>query len=280
MILTSTANERIKHARRVREGRERGLLFIEGERLVEEAVAAPALRLITCFHTPTPSARMAQSLAAMSCERIATDDAVLASLSDTQHPQGIIALAERPCFTLADLWKSRTPPGSQTPATTFPAATPPASLLLVALDRVQDPGNLGTLIRTAEAAGAHGLIALAGSADAYSPKALRSAMGSAFRLPIITDVAAESLLDACAAHGLRVVAAAGSATTLHHNYDWTSPTLLLLGNEGRGVSDALLARCDAQVRIPLQAPVESLNVAAAGAVLLFEAARQRSSSQH
>lgn len=259
MILTSTANERIKHARRVREGKERGLIFIEGERLVEEAVAASTLRLITCFHTPEPSDRMFHNIEQMRGEVFATADSVLASLSDTQHPQGIITIAERPSFSFDDLWARI---GSNAP-------------LLVAFDRVQDPGNFGTLVRTAEAAGSHGIIALAGCADAYSPKTLRSAMGSAFRLPIIADVSAEVLLAACAEHGVQVIAAAGAAVITHLEYDWNHPTLLLLGNEGRGVSEALLARCDAQVRIPLHAPVESLNVAAAGAVLLFEAARQR-----
>jgi TrmH family RNA methyltransferase len=186
----------------------------------------------------------------------------LASLSDTQHTQGIIALAERPAFSLPDLWPSQG-----------------QAALVIAFDRVQDPGNFGTLVRTAEAAGANGIIALAGCADAYSPKTLRSAMGSAFRLPIISSASIDELFAGCSERCIQIIAAAGAASMAHTNYDWTQPTLLLLGNEARGVSDGLLSRCDAQIRIPMRPPVESLNVAAAGAVLLFEAARQRSGSE-
>src|SRR6185503_3169669 len=172
------------------------------------------------------------------------------------HTQGLILLAQRP---QADLAK------------TLAASRP----LLVGLDAVQDPGNFGTIVRTAEAAGAHGILALQGSVDAFAPKTLRSAMGSAFRLPIVTELTGEELLTACRQAGICVVAADVEAELNYTEFDWRQPALLLLGNEGRGVNEVLLSGCDGSVRIPLHPPVESLNVAASAAVILFEAARQR-----
>jgi TrmH family RNA methyltransferase len=153
-----------------------------------------------------------------------------------------------------------------------------SATLFLGLDRVQDPGNMGTLIRTAEAAGVGGIVALGGSVDVFSPKVLRSSMGSAFRLPILANATVEQLISLRESHGLKIVAAAGEGEIDYTDYDWQQPTLLLLGNEGRGVDAALMSQCDARLRIPLLNGVESLNVAAAGAVMLFEAARQRRSA--
>jgi TrmH family RNA methyltransferase len=260
MLITSTSNDRIKQARNVRDGNEPHLIFVEGQRLVEECVRS-GLAIRSCFHTQEPAERtqaLLMLLAELGVPSFATQDRVLASLSDTVTPQGIIVVAERPVHTLE-------------------AAMSRPGPLLVGMDRVQDPGNFGTLVRTAEAAGATGIIALPGSADAFSPKSLRSAMGSAFRLPIVTALAAADVLAACRQHGIHSVAACGTGETLHYAYDWRQPTLLWLGNEGRGVDATLLQTSTARLRIPLQAGVESLNVASAGAAMLFEAVRQRGS---
>ena len=258
MLITSPANERLKHARRVREGREPELIFVEGERLVEECLQAD-LPLVACFHSPEPSERAQAILAELqrrACPLFPVTDAVLATISDTVHSQGLILLAQRPQAVLAKTLSSHVP-------------------LLVGLDAVQDPGNFGTIVRTAEAAGAHGVLALRGSADAFAPKTLRGAMGSAFRLPLVTELTEEELLTTCRQAGVTVVAAEAEAELNYTEFDWRQPALLLLGNEGRGINTRLLAESRASVRIPLHPPVESLNVAASAAVILFEAARQR-----
>jgi RNA methyltransferase, TrmH family len=258
MLITSPANERLKHARRVREGREPDLIFVEGERLAEECLQAD-LPLFACFHAPEPSVRAQAILAQLqprACPLFPVTDAVLATISDTVHTQGLILLAQRPQASLAKTLSAEVP-------------------LLVGLDAVRDPGNFGTIVRTAEAAGAHGVLALIGSVDAFAPKTLRGAMGSAFRLPIVMELTEEVLLSACRQAGVAVVAADAEAELNYTEFDWRQPALLLLGNEGHGVNDLLLAECDASVRIPLHPPVESLNVAASAAVILFEAARQR-----
>jgi TrmH family RNA methyltransferase len=264
MIITSPANERLKHARRVRDGRERGLIFVEGERLVEECLQS-GLKLIACFHLPEPSPR-AQSviaeLARRDCPLYPTVEAALATVGDTVNTQGLIALAERPASNLDQIL----------------AAREGMEPLVVCLDAVQDPGNFGTIVRTAEAAGASGVMALKGSVDAFAPKTLRSSMGSAFRLPIVTDVEGEEWLDEARAAGLKIVATATDGAVVYSDYDWRRPAVVIFGNEARGVSADLSERCDARLRIGLRAPVESLNVAAAAAVILFEAARQRGRS--
>jgi TrmH family RNA methyltransferase len=249
MLITSNSNERVKHARRVREGRERELIFVEGERLAAECIAS-GLTLHTCFTTD------AVPPAGITCPAFQLTESVLDSLSDTMNSQGIILIATRPQPNFDSIFAKKNP-------------------LILGLDRVQDPGNLGTLIRTAEAAGASGILSFAGSADAYAPKTLRSAMGSAFRLPIVAEVFGLGAIAACRAKGIRTVVATGEGDTPHYDYDWSQPTLLILGNEAHGATADLLTACDSCLRIPLHAPVESLNVSAAGAAMLFEAVRQR-----
>jgi TrmH family RNA methyltransferase len=264
MTITSPANERLKYARRVRDGREHSLIFVEGERLVEECLQS-GLQLHACFHRAEPGERARKIIAELArrgCPLYPTADAVLETVGDTVNPQGLIVLAERPGFGFDQVLAAR-------------AETAP---LVVCLDAVQDPGNFGAIVRTAEAAGATGLIALAGAVDAFAPKTLRSSMGSVFRLPVVTGVGSEWLNEVRAA-GLKIVATAAKGEVGYSDYDWRQPTAVIFGNEARGVSEDLLERCDARLRIRLRAPVESLNVAAAVAAVLFEAARQRRSGR-
>jgi TrmH family RNA methyltransferase len=260
MQITSASNEKIKHARKVREGRDTSLIFIEGLRLAEEAVQSGLVIEIAFLEiTEQPSPRLTslcQNLKEAGIPLFEITSELIRSLGDTVQSQGIILLAKRPQKELSKLLETDKP-------------------LLLGLDRIQDPGNLGTLIRTAEAAGVCGIFSLKGSTDAFSPKVLRSAMGSAFRLPLIEKAQREDLLALQQNAGIKIVAAAGEGEMDYTDYNWKQPTLLLLGNEGQGVAPELMEQCDMRLRIPMHAGVESLNVAAAGAVMLFEAARQR-----
>jgi TrmH family RNA methyltransferase len=260
MLITSPANERLKHARRVRDGRESGLIFVEGERLAEECLQAN-LPLSVCIHSPEPTARaqtILNDIEQRGCPSFAVAESLLATISDTVNSQGVVLIAARPAATLAQALSHKDEAG-----------------LIVCLDGIQDPGNFGTIVRTAEAAGASGVVALKGSVDAFAPKTLRSAMGSAFRLPIATDVSIEDLLTKTGAAGLKIVATAAEGETVYNHFDWRQQAVIVLGNEANGVRQELLESCDARIRIPLCVPVESLNVAAAAAVILFEAVRQR-----
>jgi len=261
MIISSPSNDQLKAARLVRDGRDARQLFVEGERLIEDLLRSPLL-IPTCFHLPDPPPTIAaqvQALQARGTHLFPTTAQALKSLSDTVSPQGIIALAQRPSLTADSFWQQL-----------------PGRPLLVVLDRIQDPGNLGTILRTAEAAGAHGVITLLGSTDPFSPKALRSSMGSAFRLPLLTALSTAEVIALTQLHGLQMVSAAGTASANYRSLDWTQPSLLVLGNEARGVNPALLTASRHGVHIPIAPSVESLNVATAAAVILFEAAHQRS----
>ena len=260
-MITSPANERLKQARRVREGREPDQMFVEGERLIESCLAS-SVRLVSCFYSSdlTPRSRsIVDELGRRGCPLFAMAEPVFATVSDTVNPQGVIVIAERPEYPAHSALVGR---GDRTP-------------LVVGFDAVQDPGNLGTIIRTAEAAGATGIVARRGSVDPFAPKTLRSAMGSAFRLPIVSDLTPAVMLAFCAEFALLPVATCVEDAVAYTDYDWCQPTFLILGNEGSGVSPELMEQCSHRVRIPLYEPVESLNVASAAAVLLFEAARQR-----
>jgi len=261
MVITTPSNERLKHARRVRDGLEPDLIFVEGARLIEECLQS-GLKLTACFHEPDPTPRaqrLIDEMASRGCPIYPALRAAIETSGDTVNTQGLIVIAERPEFNFDRALRARD------------GVAP----LVVCLDSAQDPGNFGTIVRTAEAAGASGVVATKGSVDAFAPKTLRSSMGSAFRLPVVTGVESGDLALAISAAKLRMVATMAGGETIYSDYDWRRPTMVVFGNEARGVGRELLERCDESLRIPLRAPVESLNIAAAAAVILFEAARQR-----
>ncbi len=262
MLISSNQNPQIKAACRVRDGHEPGMVFLEGARLVRDSLGSELLPQ-RCFHVPEPAediSTLLPALAARGVQLFPVTPAVLKSLSDTVSPQGIVLLAQRPPQSAEAFWKKL-----------------PTEPLVVVLDRVQDPGNLGTILRTAEAAGADALLTLAGSADVFSPKVLRASMGSALRLPVLAGISRQDLVAAVRQSSWRMLAASGNGGGSHRDVDWRGPLLVVLGNEGSGVEPDLLAACQERVRIPIRSTVESLNVATAAAVLLFEAAHQRAS---
>lgn len=182
--------------------------------------------------------------------------AVLHAMSPVRTPTGIVALAARPRHALTDMFGDRTP------------------LVLGAVD-VQDPGNLGAMVRAAEAGGARGVVCTAGGADPYGWKVLRGAMGSAFRLPIVRVPSIGEAIGLARAAGLQVIAAVGHGATPLEEVDLRPSSLVLLGSEGQGLSPSVVEAADVRMSIPMAAPVESLNVAVAGGLVVYEARRQR-----
>lgn len=146
---------------------------------------------------------------------------------------------------------------------------------VLALETIQDPGNLGTIIRTAAAAAASGLWLTADSVDLDNPKVLRASAGQWFRLPMAETSDLKAVVAQCQQQGMQVVATLPDANLTYWEIDWQKPSLILLGNEGAGLSADLVALADRQVKIPLNPGVESLNVAIAAALILYEAQRQR-----
>jgi RNA methyltransferase, TrmH family len=192
---------------------------------------------------------------------VAVSRMVLAAMSPVRTPSGIVALAARPRHATGDVMRRGTP-------------------LLVGAADIQDPGNLGAIVRAAEAGGASGMVTTPGGADPFGWKAVRGAMGSTFRLPIVRAASVASMVDEARAAGLQVLAAAGPGHTPMHEADFTKATLIVLGSEGQGLTPALVESADVAVSIPMTPPVESLNVAVAAALLVYEARRQRAADNH
>ncbi len=263
--IESAANAKVKLAasltrRKYRE--ETGLFAAEGMRLVEMAAQAADWQPVFGLVTPRArenqrAARVAERLEQRGCPVYETTESIYRNAADTETPQGLLVVMKMKRQRLEDL--------------TAPAGEPP---LWVVLDGVQDPGNAGMILRTADAAGASGVIALPGTADLFSPKVVRGTMGSLFHLPAVT-ASAEDFLAAAQKSGWKLFAAAlDPAARPHFEADFRRPAAIVFGNEGSGVSSPLLEAAET-VFIPLRGRAESLNVAAAAAVILYEAMRQR-----
>ncbi len=259
--INSRKNPLAQRARVVRDGREKGLVFVEGVRLCEEALRASVVfEAVMYTRTLTVDERgnaLLDRLREVCRNTHAVSEDVLESVSDTKTPQGLVALAHRPETGGERIEQTEGVP------------------LVVVMHRANNPSNAGAALRVAEAAGATGVILTKGSTDPLSPKSLRGSMGSAFRLPLWTGPTLEEALGWCAARGIGTVATAAAANSLHTELDWTKPRAIVLGPEAGGLSEAELGATEEAVRIPMREPVESLNLATALAVILYEAARQR-----
>ena len=182
-------------------------------------------------------------------------DSIFNTASDTMTPAGVMAVVKMRKFSLNDILAC------------------PKKFIVIACN-LQDPGNMGTIIRTANAAGASGIVVSKDSADIFSPKVVRSAAGSLFNLPIAVmdvEVAAKELK----ANGVQLVATDLSTDLSPYQTDFTRPLALMIGNESRGLSDEMLALADVKVRLPMSEQVESLNASVASGVLMYEVVRQR-----
>ncbi len=234
-------------------------MLLDGAHLVAEAIAAGLTVDVTAIDRDALARPEVARLADMRGigEVIIVTESVLDAMSPTRTPMGVVALARRP---------RHNPAGAI-------SGDPP--LIVVAVD-VQDPGNLGALVRAAEAGGATAVVATIGSADAFGWKALRGSMGSAFRLPIVrVRDAFEALAAVRGASGLRVAATVPIDGVPMSHADLTGPLAILVGAEGAGLPDDVVAAADLRVSIPMAPGVESLNVAVATALLVYEAGRQR-----
>lgn len=249
------------HQRRGRE--RRGLALAEGVRLVEEALAA-RVRVRAAALAPaleaTPRGQALASALRQRSERVEQrGDRELASLAATDHPQGVIAVIEPPRWQLDDLRLD-------------------VRSVVVVLDAVQDPGNVGTMVRTAWALGAAGLLALPGTAELTNPKVLRATMGGFFRLPAIA-VSLEDATEWLRQQRARIWVSAGDGdlvtTAPRPPRPPDRPLALVVGNEGAGVRDELRAAAERRIAIPLRPGAESLNVAVAAGILLYEVLRER-----
>ncbi len=253
-MITSLTNDKVKFIRALSERKNRqreGRFVVEGARLIDEALAAH-LRPDWIFCAEKIPARAKQTLnhlRSINVEVIDVSDGVLKACSDTETPQGLIAVLP------------------------FPQLDPPRDPnLILVIDSLRDPGNLGTLFRSAAAAEVDLVILSPETVDTYNPKVVRGAMGAHFRLPILSldwDAIAARL------HGLDVYLASMDGEKIYSQIDWTRPSALIVGGEAEGASDAATELATARISIPIANSIESLNAAVAASVILFEARRQR-----
>jgi TrmH family RNA methyltransferase len=241
-----------------RKGRTRhGQFLLEGTHLVQEALkaGAPVRTVAYSLDRGIPAELGNAEVYPQSVEWIGVGEAVLDKCTATQTPQSVFAVVDKV--------------GAQADA--FTASR---DALVVVVDGVQDPGNLGTIIRNADAAGASGVLLGAGTADLYNPKTVRATMGSLFHLPI-AECSLPDYLWQARNQGIQLINTSLQGSMTCYDIDFTKPTWIVLGNEGKGVSAEVAALVDVQAVIPMKGQAESLNVAMASAVLLFEALRQR-----
>ena len=261
--IDSPANKKIKLAAALKQRKQRektGLFVAEGIRLCEMAAEAGwqvEFGLLTGqMREQERGAKLVGKLTGQNCPLYEVLEAVFAKAAGTETPQGILLVMGQKNPSLPQIAERENP-------------------LYVVMDGVQDPGNAGTIIRTADAVGADGVILLKGSVDVYGDKAVRSTMGSIFHVPVYSGVSVEELTDFARRNDLQLLATAlDEMAKPHFGQDFTQGTAVVLGNEGNGVSQEILAVAQ-KTYIPMYGQAESLNVGMSGAIVLYEALRQR-----
>ena len=232
-------------------------MLAEGVRLVWDAVHAGAEVVEAAVSPKLIDLDLRDALAERARSFLDVSDSLLSRLSALETPQGVAVTLRRPTYDDRALLGDELAP------------------LVVAAAGLRDPGNVGAVLRTAEAAGATGCLTMRGGADPFRDKAVRGSMGSVFRLPVRHGMSAADAIAFARAQRLQIVVADGDGACSHTRADLRRPSMLVVGAEAAGVDAEWIDAADAHVRIPLRAPVDSLNVAVAAGVLLFEAHRQR-----
>lgn len=255
-MITSTGNSQIKDVMNLikKSGvrKERGLFVIEGIRMFVEI---PKDRIVKIYASESFAYDNKEMLCDYRYEIVA--DNVFKMMSDTKTPQGILAVAKMLEYDIEDLFKKDKVP------------------MLVVLENIQDPGNLGTIIRTAEGAGATGIIMSDKTVDIYNPKTIRSTMGSLFRMPFVYSEDVVAAIHSLKQQNIKVFAAHLEGRNYYYEEDMKVPMAVLIGNEGNGLTEELSKEADVRIKIPMEGKLESLNAAVSTAVILYEAMRQR-----
>ena len=263
-MITSTSNARVKRLVNLRKKRkardEEGVFLVEGIRMFRE-VPVDKLREVYVSESfyKKEKETIEKVLAEGDIRAELVSDTVFSHISDTKTPQGILCLVRQKQYSITEIVKEK---GGELP-------------LLLVLDQIQDPGNLGTIVRTAEGAGVTGIVMSQDCVDMYNPKVVRSTMGAAYRVPFcyVDDLAEE--VKQMKEAGICTYAAHLEGKNSYDEEDYRKASAFLIGNEGNGLRDEVADQAQVYIRIPMKGQVESLNAAVATAILTFEAARQR-----
>jgi len=263
--ITSRENSKLKLARKVRDGQVKDLIFVEGLRLAEEVLRSEIeISEIFVVENFEQNARNLQLLETSQSKNVSINEVpakLFGSIADTKTSQGIILIGEKPLTERHDFEANFSLRKEQLPVVVF-------------LYEINNPSNLGAILRTAEAVNAAGIIISKNSADVFSPKSLRASMGAGFRLNIWTNAGFDEVLAWSREKNLTSVAADVNAEKSYSEIDWQKPRLLVFGSEAHGLNAEDFARIDEGLIIPMENGVESLNLAVSCGIILFEAKRQ------
>ena len=256
-MITSTANQQMKNLvmlmKKAKERKKQRVFVVEGIKMFEEA---PKEQVLSVYASSGFLESGEHRKLLEGCRYEEVSDAVFKSVSDTQTPQGILAVVRMPEYSYEQLLdKNHTH--------------------LLILEGIQDPGNLGTMLRTGEGAGITGVIMSRTTVDLFNPKTIRSTMGSIYRVPFLVAEDLEETLSRLKSDGVFLYAAHLKGTAAYDTFDYTKPCGFLIGNEGNGLTDNIAGMADSYIRIPMQGQVESLNAAVSAALLMYECSRQR-----
>ena len=256
-MITSTGNAQVKELlqlqKKSKARNERNIFVVEGIKMFSEA---PRNRIEKVFISETLFNRKKQELNLDGLKIEILSDKVFSHVSDTKTPQGILCIVRQKKTKLEEIF-----------------AQNPAHLMI--LDNLQDPGNLGTIVRTAEGAGVSGIILSKDCVDIYNPKTIRSSMGSIYRMPFLYVEDLENTIDEVKKQGIKVYAAHLQGKNNYDEENYKTGCAFLIGNEGNGLRDEIAEKADIWVKIQMHGQVESLNAAIASSILMFEVCRQR-----
>ncbi len=260
-MITSTSNARIKQLalwnQKAKERRKDRVFIAEGIKMFEEAPIG-WIREIYISESFYSKITMVQKEKLDKCCYEIVSDAVFQKVSDTQSPQGVLCVLTQPEYTFMDLGMSRQ-----------------SQPLVMVLEDIQDPGNLGTIVRTGEGAGVTGIIMTGETVDIFNPKTIRATMGSIYRMPFIYVDSIKDAIISLKRNNIQVYAAHLKGDRKYNELNYTRGTAFLIGNEGNGLKEETAQMADTYLKIPMEGRVESLNAAVASSILMYEAHRQR-----
>ena len=258
MVITSTSNEQIKKLIQLKEKskvrKTTGTFTVEGKKMFVEI---PAEDLVSVYVSETFLKENGELVKDKKYQIVS--DQVFKKISDTVTPQGIVAVVKQKSYSIDYIIEKRNKEKS----------------CIVVLDRLQDPGNMGTIFRTAEGAGVDGIFMSTNCVDIYNPKTIRSTMGSVYRVPFVIAPDLQDVFAWFKKQGIRSYAAHLKGKGWYDEQSYVGGTAFLIGNEGNGLTDATAGQADCLIRIPMKGQLESLNAGVAAAILMYEASRQR-----
>ena len=258
-MITSTNNAQIKNIiqlnKKAKARREQGLFAAEGKKMFWEA-PKEWIEKVYITESLSEEPEIIGRVQEQNVPYEIVTDAVFRQMSDTLTPQGVLTLLKKPEYTLEDILGGENP-------------------LVMILEDLQDPGNLGTILRTAEGAGVQGVLMTKTCVDITNPKVIRSTMGSVYRMPFLYVEDVVSLKQELKKRNIRTYAAHLKGENSYEQEDYAAGTAFLIGNEGNGLTEEAAASADCLIRIPMCGKVESLNAAMAAGILMYEASRQR-----